>query len=274
MSSNALLRISAEGGSSRRGADTLDAEAPALCTSIRRALPFLVRRGVKLTARPAFAGTAAQVFRQLRGPSHTVALQTASGTSGHLGLDGPAIALLADGLLGGDGKEIAALRPDGFSPAQHALTVRLAQAIGRSIAERLTARFGVPISVSASSAPPADAVYLITFIEVGASDGSIVLALPRTLIAPGEPVTIDVPPPDPTMADAIAEVEIDVAVELGHISISVQRLLALRPGDTLVSDVPTTNPVTVRAEGRALFSGKPTAIGGRFAVRVERRLER
>ena len=263
-----LVDVCGAGDASRRAASVLDEDAAAISRAIRRALPFVARRGLAVTTQRFSVATASQAIAALDGPVHSLVLKCASGARGIVAFDGKALALMIDGVLGGDGSAVPVLRADGLTPPQAALAARMTDAVSRAVAERINARFSLGLKPDAADrgASEANAAFLIARIEVGA--GVILLALPRTLsVARVTEFRSD----DPTLAAIIADVDIELTIDLGTMSVPLAKLVSLKAGDTILSDIPTTSEVTVRADGRALFEGRPTNVGGRFAVRIERK---
>jgi flagellar motor switch protein FliM len=274
MATDALLKVSTRGAVTRRGADILDADAAAISVAIKRALPFLTRKGVAIMPKATFAGTAAELEELTMLPG--VDLTFGDAVTGHVALDRNAAERLIDGVLGGDGQPPAERRPV-LSPAQKALAARLTQTVARCMAERLQARFSLRVTVApTTSAVPTDGVYFFCFFEIGegVDVGTIVLAVPRSVAAVPEPTKRErFMKPEPGVVHAVSEVEVSVAVKLGSVAVSLARLARLAPGEVLMTDVPIAGAVTVQVDDRPLFTGHPTAVAGRMAVKLEHKLD-
>ncbi len=273
MATDALLRVSAQGSSTRRGADLLDADAPAISTAIRRALPFLMRRGVAVTPKAAFAGTIADLedFAFIPG----VALSFAGTAFGHVAIDRNAADKLIYGVLGGDGQP--GERTPTLTPAQAALAARITQTLARCMADRLEKRFTTRVDVApGSSTMPSDGVFFLCFFEIGedSQPGTILLAVPRSVVGGGETVKRErFMKPDPGVVHLLSDVEIDVAVHLGHAHVPLHKLATLAAGDVLLTEVPVSGSVTVVVHDKPLFEGKPTSVAGRFGVKLEHKID-
>ena len=274
--SGGLLRISAEGQAARHAAEALERHGAQICTAIRRTLPFLVRRGLRVVMRPPFAGATPDALRSLAPPLFVRTFMAApAGAVAHLALDAYALALVVDGVLGGDSTAVPTLRPEGLSAPQLALATRVADGLGRAISDVLGARMGIQLTPTNAAKEP-EGVSLVCVIDVGSGDsmGTIVLALPRACVPTANVVMPSAArAPDPLVAAAVEDVDVELTVELGRVPVTVSRLVGLKPGDTLLLDAPVSSPVVVRADGRTLFSGRPSAVAGRFAVRIEDRHE-
>jgi flagellar motor switch protein FliM len=194
-----------------------------------------------------------------------------SGARGILAFDGPALALALDGVLGGDGSAIPSLGV--LSPPQTALGARIADAVARAVADRINARFGTSLAPNVDERP-SQASFLITHISIGheASKGTVVLGLPRALASSEPAIASTFRAKDPAVAGVLADVDIELVIELGRVTVSLERLLSLKKGETILSDVNVATPVVVRADSNALFDGHPTNIAGRFAVCIERKI--
>ncbi len=274
MATDALLKVSTRGAVTRRGADLLDADAAAISTAIKRALPFLTRKGVPILPKATFAGTVGELEELQILPG--VDLTFGDAVTGHVALDRNAAERLIDGVLGGNGQPPAD-RPPVLSPAQTALSSRLTQTVARCMAERLQSRFQTRVSVAATtSAMPSDGVFFLCFFEIGeGSDvGTIVLAVPRSVAAAPESAKRErFAKPEPAVVHAVSEVEVSVAVKLGTVAVSLARLARLAPGEVLMTEVPVAGAVTVQVDEKPLFSGHPTAVAGRMAVKLEHKLD-
>jgi flagellar motor switch protein FliM len=104
------------------------------------------------------------------------------------------------------------------------------------------------------------------------SPARVVLALPGEALEP----LPQAPPPDASnerVARTLESVDLELVVELARVPMRLGDVLALRPGDTLPLDLPVGESVSVRADDRTLFRGKPTTLLGRIAVRIEGRHE-
>ncbi len=271
MASQALLQVCGAGDASRAAATVLDEEAGAISRAVRRALPFVAKRGLPVTTSPFSVGTASETLAALAPPTYVLVLKCASGARALLAFDGRALGLMLDGVLGGDGRAVPELRADGLTPPQGALAARMADAVGAAVAERLNTRFGLALRPDPGdhSGGVASAAFLIAHVEIGGeTKGTMVLALPRTLSVTRR---TEFRSNDPAVAAVLSKVDIEMSVELGTMTVSLARIASLKPGDTLLSDIATSNDVVVRADGISLFEGRPTNVGGRFAVRIERK---
>lgn len=267
-----LLRGNGESAAAKAAATALDRHGRELLVALKRALPFLVRRNATMTVSPSSVTTLDEIDARLVRPSLLFGLGCRNGAPGVLGLDATLLGILIDGVLGGSGTTAA---PTVLSPGQTALATHIAESMTKSFSDVLQNRLGFSITPVRGDAPRDGAMVALTIeIVVGEQRGRAILGIAQSAIqvVPTARVSFEAPPVEPGVSRAVSAVEIDVSVELGRISICLDRLTSLRSGETLVADIPVGQPVLILAEGQPLFSGHPTAIAGQFAVRIEKRV--
>lgn len=71
-----------------------------------------------------------------------------------------------------------------------------------------------------------------------------------------------------TQEEAIRGVRVDVVAELGRAHIPLRQLLRMQPGEVLRLDQAPDDPVVVRVEGVAKFTGQPTVRYGNLAIEL------
>lgn len=72
----------------------------------------------------------------------------------------------------------------------------------------------------------------------------------------------------------LADVQVELSVELGHVSLPLRDLLSLAPGAVLELDRPADAPVDVLVNGCLVARGEVVVIDGQFGVRVTSVVER
>ncbi len=268
-----LLRFAVEGGRVRKAASALEQASPQLASALRRALPFLARRGGQVTLCFARALPVSELLADLPRPVHATHLRSPTGARGALVLDAGAIAMVLDGVLGGDGRSPPALDPQGLTSPQVALLARVVDGAVRSLSEVLSRRFGFaiePIAPDADEATSEGAPIACSFdVGVGGQTGRVVLLLEKeALLGPSD----DSEPPgdsaDPRVARVVQDVELDLVVELARLPLPIGRLATLKAGDVIRLDVPVGGAVNVRADGSVVLRGHPTTNAGQIAVRI------
>jgi flagellar motor switch protein FliM len=270
-----LLRFALEGDRVRRAAKVLERESPRLVAALRRAVPFLSRRGVPITLCHARAMPIADLLESLERPIHVAHLVTKPGqAAGALLLDAGAVALFLDGVLGGDGQSLPTLNPSGLSAPQTALMAGLSNNIVRAFSATLEESIGLGLELREASLEQAqvESAPIACVLELGEGTrvGRIALLLAK------EPLLTEAPDTEPTSAPArderiagvLENVELLLIAELGRVLMRVGDIAALAVGDTLRLDVPVSGLVSVSANGHELMRGRPTTSAGRIAVKV------
>ena len=204
-----------------------------------------------------------------------------TGGRGALVLDANACALFLDGVLGGDGTQLPELPKNGFSAPQSALVAGITSNIVRTFAEALEAAFAVKVTPARDEAEDlaADRASIACVIEIGEpgtdEDGNdryvaqIILSLPKEVLGTaGADAEAAVIKNDLRVEQVLETVELDVVAELGRVRLRVADFLRLAVGDTLKLDVPVNGDVTLRAETREIFRGRPTTSAGQIALAI------
>jgi flagellar motor switch protein FliM len=270
-----LFRFALEGERVRKASAVLERESPRLAAAIRRAVPFLSRRGVPVALAYAKAMPIAELLGGVQRPFHATHLVTTPGSAhGALLLDAVAIAMFLDGVLGGDGQSLPVLNPAGLSGPQAALVAGLSSGIVRAISEALSPAIGVrlecrPAGIDEATAESAPIACALEFGE-GDTIGRAILLLPKEVLLAAVDQS-DPPPgsgPDPRIVSVLENVELDLVVDLGRVGMRLGAVAALKVGDTVRLDVPVNGTVVVRAEDQELLRGRPTTSGGRIAVKI------
>ncbi len=270
-----VLRFALEGERVRKAAKVLERESPRLAAALKRAIPFLSRRGVPVSLAYTRATPIAELLETLPRPLHATHIVSNPGSQrGILLLDAGAIGLFLDGVLGGRGQDIPVLNPEGLSAPQTALVSGLATGIVRAFSDALVGSIGLRLEHAPTDVDEAlaEGAPIACVLEFGAEDriGRVVLLLPKEVLLVGadDPKSHDGDAPDPRIAAVLEGVEIDVIAELGRMRIRVGELGALRVGDTLRLDVPVSGTVSIRANDQILMTGRPTTAGGRIAIKI------
>jgi flagellar motor switch protein FliM len=267
-----LLRFALEGERTRSAVAVFERESSRLAAALRRAVPFLARRGLPVTLLYARAMPASELMETVQVPFHATHLVATPGSArGAVLLDAGAIAMFLDGVLGGNGQSLPTLNPAGLSSPQTALLSGLAANIVRAFSEALWGAIGVkleprPASYEQSSA---DGGPIACVLEFGVEPqlGHAILLLPKEVLL-AEPATANAVALDPRIASVLEDVELDLVAELGRLRMTVWDVAALKVGDTLRLDVPVSGTITVRADRRELLRGRPTTMEGHIAVKI------
>lgn len=268
-----LLEISADAGRGRRAVETIEQDRPAYEVALRRALPFLLRRGAPMRLESVRLASVTELREELPAPLHFLDIVTEPGGSpGLLIMDAGTCALCIDAVLGGDGQSLPRLSPEGLSFAQRALVNRVADGVIAAFSDALFARTGLKLAKlgTRSSDALGETSRVICNFVVGepGQEGRLILALEKdALLGP----TVTAKPQqgaDPRVVATLGEVEIDVVVELGRLRMKLGEVPKIKVGDTLRLDLPVEGQVRVFAAGQLVAKGHPTRVGERVAIRI------
>jgi flagellar motor switch protein FliM len=272
-----LLRFAVEGARVRKAASALEQASPQLASALRRAMPFLARHGAQVALCFARALPIGELLGDLPRPIHATHLTVASGAArGAIVLDAGAIAMVLDGVLGGNGTALPRLDPSGLTPPQVALVSRVVDGVVRSLSEALTRRFGIALQTITPDSDDAssEATPMACSFELGAGTelGRVVLLLPKDAVLGGseerhDPSTNAV---DPRVAGVVEQVELDLVAELARMKMALGQLWKLRVGDTIRLEVPVGAAINLRANGQIVLRGHPTTSVGQIAIRIAR----
>lgn len=297
-----LISVASQGGGAH-AIHVMSGAAEVLARAIRRAVPFLGRRGVHVRAgEPQLSSTEAvgSDFREPAYVAHLVA--EPGGARARLCFDADAIAFLMDGSLCGDGSKVQKLTAKGLTPPQKAFIEQLAGSVVGTISSSLEMEIGLaltPIDVRSGGATGSLVAIELSFIddkkeeegdeeedflfeddEADAGDeapvedeivchGRILLAISKSAL-----MTARVRSPkqteeiDERVVETMGEVPVEVVAELGRIVMSVAELGQLAVGTTLRMPVAVNGAVDVRVEDVPMFKGRPTTSGSQLAVRL------
>jgi flagellar motor switch protein FliM len=273
------LAFAMDGDRVRRAATLLEKERGRLESALRRAVPFLARRGIPVTLGYAKAMPLSAVLQDIEAPIHVTRLAVQPGDGrGAMVFDAGVLALLLDGVLGGDGTSTPKLESEGLTPPQFAVVQGVVTTILRALGETLHTRLGVRLEPLPGTGPNAEAggegVPVACALDLSTREGErigrVVLLLPKEslLHVTGGAEQGAAPKADPRIVAALDDVELEVIVELTRLRMSLGDVTELRVGDTIPLDVPVDGEVTVRTADRVLMRGRPTTVGGRIAVRT------
>lgn len=236
-----------------------------LGAALRRAIPFLGRRGVPVR----FTAAVVHPGGEQEASSYLCAFDCPERGTGFLAFDRQVSALLVDGLLGGDGKKPPALASERLSRVQTAFMRSASVQILGALSEVAQKAHGSVLrardEVAVETTQPNTHIALT--LEVG--DGGMILVLvPQALFAAaddhGAPRG-----PDPRIVATLYGAPVEVSVELGRARLAMRKLMSLQVGTTLVLDTTVEGRATVRVDGRIVAQGRPKAEAGHMAVRIE-----
>lgn len=272
-----LFKIAMQGERARRAVGLMEGEGQEIARAIRRAAPFLSRRGAKVSFMGAVMRPLEEAVEELPGPVYRAPfIALPSGSLGALVFDAGAIALFVDGCLGGGGNSSAGA-PLQVTRAQTALMSRVAASLLQSCSDVLAARTGGRLvhtdlqpATETSESPP---IVCSIQIEQGSDTAQVLVAVSKNAaLVRVQPEESNEPLVEPRILATLAETELELVAELSRIRITAQEIEALRPGSTLAGDTPLGGTVVVRVDDHVLFEGEPTTEAGHLAVKIHRAL--
>jgi flagellar motor switch protein FliM len=261
--STALQALSLAGGRGRAACAKVAEFTSELTTALRRAVPFIARRRVAVTADMPRCISFADLAMDVTIVHAEAFVANPSGVRGLVLVDEAALARILDGVLGGDGSPSGGLAS--LTSAQKALASRVSATMLRAFGDVIGARLGITIERTPVKDIEAGSAVVATLAIDGG--GRILVAIPLSLIRTDEPVAKDAI--DTGIAAAMTDVELDVVAELGKVRLSLESLAGLKVGDVLRLSLPLDERARVCAGGAVLFQGRPTASGEAVAVALE-----
>jgi flagellar motor switch protein FliM len=269
-----LLRFAVEGGRVRRATTAVEQASPQLASALRRGMPFLARQGAQVALCFARAIPVGELLGDLPRPIHATHLVVSPvGARGAMVMDAGAIAMILDGVLGGNGTALPELNPSGLTPPQMALVSRVVDGVIHSLSEVLSRRLGIRFEARSPDGDDAssEAAPIACSFELGAGEkiGRVVLLVPKeALLAGGEDAQDSAAQVDPRVASVVEQVELNLVAELARMRVTLRQLSNLRVGDTIRLEVPVGAAINVRADGYVVLRGHPTTSAGQIAIRV------
>ena len=90
------------------------------------------------------------------------------------------------------------------------------------------------------------------------------------------PLVLDTETPETSSADPVLKrdlallghVSVPLQVMLGSTELTVERLFALKAGETVALDVGLDDPVALRLDGKTIARGHLVAVGDHFGLRI------
>jgi flagellar motor switch protein FliM len=269
-----LLGATAQSVESARLLASVDTLGVDLASGVRRAIPFLLRKAITVKAQPARIGSFESLVSSKGHPSF-VQCYPAGSDAKHVALvvGPPGAAFLLEGSLGGSPDDDPPTPVEIMTAPQRALLSRMAETVMRALSEAFRT-MGITFSNESKGAIQAKTECVEIELTVGPSDGtSLSLVLPRELFHAARHV--DAPNEAETLRRnglVLAEVEVELVVELGRVRRSIDVLRKLQVGEVLRLDVPVRAPVVIRVQDQDLFRGKPMVTGTQLSVGILERL--
>jgi len=295
-----LVSVSSEGGSSV-AIEAMNRAIPAIVRGVRRGVPFISRRQVEVVPGEPQLVDANGVTETLVPPLFAVPLAAEpGGNRGYIAVDGRAISFLLEGTLGGDGRDIPQLNPEGLTAAQRAFISRLMD----TVVSTLSGAMRQAIGLSLTSLPQEQGERAVTgpmvavtlrfealiedeeeddpeeflFADMDQDDdgspaidtyGTIVIAVSKSaLVAARRQESRPVQRVNPRVVSSLECTDVEIAAELGRVVLPLGQLLSMRPGDTLRLPVAVGSAIDLRVGSERLLKAHPTTSGSQLAIRI------
>ncbi len=307
-----LISVTATGGSTA-ALETMRRTGDPLALALRRAVPFLTRRGVGIKPGAPYVMNSNELESQLTAPVYLANLASEpGGARAAICLDSHAISFLLEGSLGGDGSDPPKLNPKGLTAPQLAFMDRVFTNVMKCCAETIERSIGLsvknlPRAQGQKSAGATLVVLPLNFVDEAALDddddedvfgpegtdeapesdgeaepsssasrGRMLIGLSKNALNRARAAhdrRQRTQPIDDRVAATIREVDVDVVAELGRLPLTIGKLMALKVGDTLRLDVPVNGHIILRIDEVILFRGQPTTTGTQLAIQIVERLD-
>ena len=305
-----LISVTATGGSTA-ALETMRRAGDPLAIALRRAVPFLTRRGIAIKPGAPYVVNSNELESELTAPVYLANLASEpGGARAAICLDSHAISFLLEGSLGGDGSDPPKLNPKGLTAPQLAFMDRVFTNIMKCCAETIERSIGLnvkylPRAQGQRSAGATLVVLPLDFVDEAAleedddtdvfgpdntddasddeaeaesatSQGRMLVGLSKNALNRARAAhdrRQSTQPVDDRIAATIREVDVDVVAELGRLSLTIGKLMALKVGDTLRLDVPVNGHIILRIDEEVLFRGQPTTTGTQLAIQIVERLD-
>jgi flagellar motor switch protein FliM len=127
---------------------------------------------------------------------------------------------------------------------------------------------------------PTDVTILCSFEIVGVFEGRLQLAVPYAAVEPAKKLLTSPPRPggqadvrfSSALAREIQDVAVELRVEMGRRTLSLEELLALSVGDVITLGTSERAPLPVSVQGRPKMTAAPRVVGGGLAIEILRAL--
>jgi len=267
----------------RAAIQAMDRVAAAFARAARRSMPFLVRYGSSVTTGAVEVVTGPDADRMAGdAPTSQVGVASRDGlVRGFVGLNSEAISLVLEGALGGRGAFWRSSLGADLTPAQKALVSRIGRSLAADFATAIHDEVGLTLEPQTEPLPPPNEKAAGDMLRVTCSIQGLPVAAALTLAVSAQAVeaaakqAADDPSPqgDPRIAEAVRDVEVSVVAELGRVSLGIERVLSLQPGDVIRLSTAADDPIAVRVAGVKKFDAAPLVSRGQLAVEVKSRHE-
>lgn len=253
------------------------------------ALFNFIRRAAEISVGPVRTIKYSEFLRNLAVPSNLnlVQVKPLRGTALFI-FEPNLVFLVVDSMFGGNGQLKAGGESRDFTPTErHIIQRLLALTLGtleKSWASVHPVEFEYLRSETntqfASIAMPNEIVVVTTFtITLGTAGGLFHVCMPYTMLEPIRDLLQSSMPGDRASGDKrwgrmlskqVQGAEVELVLNLGYASLTIQQLLGMEAGDVIAVDVP--QPIVAEVDGVPVMECKCGVLNGQYALRVEKLL--
>ncbi len=250
----------------------------------RRAMPFMIRQKARLVPEPvSILGPTGNDSAQ-GGPWFDVLLEAEEMAAwARLTLNAAAIRLVLEGSLGASVLGSSSLDRE-LTLAQRALVSRVARGLAESFAESVRDQVGLTFAaVSSQARSDGESSELATARglcvgcafepSLGGAQISIAVSAEALELAAREQEDEPGAAPDPRMAEALLDVELELVAELGKVRLGLRDVLGLHVGQVLRLPTATDDPIVVRVAQSPKLHGRPVVSRGQVSVEIRGRVD-
>jgi flagellar motor switch protein FliM len=256
----------------------------------RSGLFGMLRRTAEITAAPIKVQKFSEYAQGLQVPSslNLIKLEPLRGTA-LLVLDGKLVFTVVDNFFGGNGR-YAKIEGREFTATESRIVQMVMRQVFADLRDAWSACTEIKLEYLSSEinphfaniVSPSEIVVISCFnVELDSGSGELHVTMPYSMIEPirdrlDSSVQVDRSQHDErwmaTLRDEIEEAEVELVPVLGNATVTLERLVDLKPGDVIPCDF--DGNVTLYAEGIPVVRGSYGASRGQQAVKVSQRIAR
>jgi flagellar motor switch protein FliM len=256
---------------------------------LRIGLFNFVRRSAEISAGPVRVIKYSEFIRNLVVPTNLnlVQVKPLRGTALFI-FDPNLVFLVVDNLFGGSGQVRARVEGRDFTPTEQRIIQRMLAIVFEDLEKSWASAHAVKFEYLRSEmntqfaniATPNEVVVATTFnIEFGAAAGELHVCMPYSMIEPirdvlysslqGEHMEVD-KRWIRLLSKQVQSAEVELVVNLGHVEVTFDQLLAMQVGDVISLEIP--QPIVAEVDNVPVIECKCGIFNGQYALRVEQLL--
>jgi flagellar motor switch protein FliM len=248
-------------------------------------LSSLLRVGLEAEFASVEQLSCADFLEKVADPTYLLSLGASVDAGALMQIDLPLVFPILDLILGGTGKDTTELRElteieqEIFEPVSRGISQALQE--GWQPLLKMDFQRGRWLQKTQATAllSPADKLLLVTFqVRLQETQGSLLLAFPSAISAALlRKLTPQDPSPQPVLPrergrlqERLLDSRFEAELLLPRSKVSIRQLCGLQPGDVLVLQVRSNEPVEVHVAGREMFLASPVRCGPQRGAQVQK----